>query len=253
LVLIGTRDAGGPNGLAALNVHTGAPQWSFVNSAAQNGTDLAIGIISGGASVDYNTRRVFFASRVKSGGSANTVWCVDFAQNPPRLVWAQPIGDVDGSPILHGGRVYVGTNSGELYALDAASGAVNWSRALADGPVKGFVFPQFGTSNVLLSTNTKLWSIADNGGSSTINSGWPVTTIPSPSTPIFVPGTTKILVGSTLGRIFQVDAFTPATIDVVTLGEGSAVVGPPTVDVLNSMFYVGTDQGVIYGVLFPLP
>jgi PQQ-like domain/PQQ enzyme repeat len=252
-VLIGTRDAGAPNALVALDVQTGAPQWSFVNSAAQNGTDLAIGIISGGASVNYNTHRVFFASRAPGGGSSNTVWCVDFAANPPQLVWARPIGNVDGSPVLNGGVVYVGTNGGDLYALNPASGAVNWSRALGDGPIKGYVFPQFGTSNVLLSTNTKLWSIADNGGSSTINSGWPVTTIPSPSTPLFVPGTTKILVGSTLGRLFQIDAFAPATVEVVTLGDGTAAVGAPTMDILNSMLYVGTSQGVIYGVFFPLP
>ena len=252
-VLIGTRDAGGPNGLAALDVHTGTPQWSFVNATAQGGDDLAIGIISGGASVDYGTRRVFFASRAAGGGSSNTLWCVDFAQNPPRLVWSQPIGDVDGSPIFQGGRVYVGTNAGVLYALDATSGAVNWSLPLGDGTVKGYVFPQFGTSNVLLSTDAKLWSVADDGASATVNSGWPVTTIPSPSTPTFVPGTTKILVGSTLGRMFQVDAFTPATVEVVTLGDGTAAVGPPTMDVLNRMLYVGTSQGIIYGVLFPLP
>jgi outer membrane protein assembly factor BamB len=253
LVLVGTRDSDGANGLVALDVHTGAPRWSFVNSSAQNGTDLEIGVISGTASVDYDTRRIFFASRVKSGGSANTVWCVDFAATPPRLVWAQSIGDVDGSAVRHGGTVYVGTVGGEVYALDAASGTVNWSRALGDGPVKRLVFPQFGTNNALLSTNGLLWSLRDNGGTSDVNSGWPVTAIPSPSEPLFVPGTTKILVGSTQGRVFQVDANEPATIDVVTLGDGSAVVGPPTMDVLNSMFYVGTEQGVVYGVQFPLP
>jgi hypothetical protein len=50
-----------------------------------------------------------------------------------------------------------------------------------------------------------------------------------------------------------VDAFTPATMEVVTLGDGTAVVGPPTMDVLNRMIYVGTSQGIVYGVLFPLP
>jgi outer membrane protein assembly factor BamB len=252
-VLVGTRDGGGPNAFVALDVHTGTPQWSFVNSAAQNGDGLGIGIISSGASVGYNSRRVHFASRALAGGSSNTIWCVDFAQNPPRLVWAGAIGDIDGAPVLHGHVVYVGTNAGEVYALDTVTGAVNWSRALGDGPVKGFVFPQFATSNVLVSTNQRLWSIADNGASSTVNSGWPVATIPSPSTPSFVPGTTKMLVGSTLGRVFQVDALAPAVIEVVILGDGTADVGPPTVDVVNSMFYVGTSQGIVYGVRFPLP
>lgn len=32
-----------------------------------------------------------------------------------------------------------------------------------------------------------------------------------------------------------------------------AAVGVPSVDILTSMIYVGTDDGVVYGVLFPLP
>ena len=161
--------------------------------------------------------------------------------------------EIDGSPVHFGSVVYVSTNSGDVYALDAATGAVNWSRALGDGAVKGFIFPHFGTNNILLSTDTKLWSLADNGGTSAINSGWPVTVISSPSTPLFVPGTTKILVGSIGGLVFQVDAFNPLDMQVATLGGGTAAVGVPTMDVLNSMFYVGTDQGIFYGVQFPLP
>jgi len=29
-------------------------------------------------------------------------------------------------------------------------------------------------------------------------------------------------------------------------------VGVPSVDILNSMIYVGTDEGMIYGINFPL-
>jgi hypothetical protein len=50
-----------------------------------------------------------------------------------------------------------------------------------------------------------------------------------------------------------VDAITPASVQVVTLGDGTAAVGAATMDILNSMLYVGTSQGVIYGVVFPLP
>ena len=35
--------------------------------------------------------------------------------------------------------------------------------------------------------------------------------------------------------------------------DGLAAVGIPTMDLLNSMIYVGTAEGVIYGVSFPLP
>jgi outer membrane protein assembly factor BamB len=52
---------------------------------------------------------------------------------------------IDSSPAIAGGRVYVGSNDGRLYALDLASGTVAWqhdegaalsaSPALASGRV----------------------------------------------------------------------------------------------------------------------
>jgi len=147
----------------------------------------------------------------------------------------------------------VGTNAGIAYALDAASGTVNWSLSLGDGPIKGFPFPQYGTGNLLLATNKKVWSLADNGLSATVN--WQVTEadIPSPSTPLYVPGTNRVLVGSGDGHLYQLDVLVPLPAVRVQLGDGSSAVGAPTVDILKSMIYVGTDAGIVYGVVFPLP
>jgi hypothetical protein len=39
----------------------------------------------------------------------------------------------------------------------------------------------------------------------------------------------------------------------VRLGIGAAAVGAPTVDIVRSMIYVGTEEGVVYGVTFPIP
>lgn len=70
LILVGTRSSSSPNTLEALDVTSGAAVWSFDNSAAYGGDNKDIGIISGGASVDYANRRVIFTSRAKSGGSS---------------------------------------------------------------------------------------------------------------------------------------------------------------------------------------
>ena len=51
----------------------------------------------------------------------------------------------------------------------------------------------------------------------------------------------------------KADTVSPLPSSNVSLGDGTAAVGVPTIDLLNSMAYVGTDQGVIYGVLLPLP
>jgi hypothetical protein len=77
--------------------------------------------------------------------------------------------------------------------------------------------------------------------------------IPSPSTPIVIPDTTDVLAGGSDGRLYQLDTVSPLPSSNVTLGDGTAAVGVPSIDLLNSMVYVGTDQGVIYGVLLPLP
>ena len=256
LVLVGTRNSAGANALVALNVADGTEMWSFKNLSSQGGDDTDIGIISGAVTVVYATHRLFFASRQKTGGSANTVWCIEFGSGVPNLLWAKPIGNIDGSPTLWGGVLYVGTNAGSLYGLDAATGTNNWPPlALGDGAIKGFVFPQFGSNNRFVSTNGKVWSIADSGASAAVNSGWPVTStdVPSPSIPTFLWGSSEVFVGSGDGKLYQLDVTAPVPTTSVTLGDGGGAVGAPTVDLLNSMIYVGTEQGVIYGVVFPLP
>jgi len=144
--------------------------------------------------------------------------------------------------------IYVGTNSGKLYALDAATGDENWSLPLGnDGAVKGFVFPNFETGDLFLATNTKVWSVSASGD---VNPNWPVT-FSSPSTPIVVRGASYLLVGASLGKLYQLDTVSALPSSIVILGDGTAAVGSPTIDVLNSMVYVGALDGVIYGVQFP--
>lgn len=252
LILVGTRNSSGANSFRALDVHTGNPMWSFVNSVGQGGDGAAIGIISGGASIDYPNNRAYFASRTHATGSADTLWCVSFNGASVNRVWSKPLGNIDGSPILMNGRVYVGTNGGILRAVNAVSGALEWSLPLGNGPIKGFPFPR-GTNQLFVSTNTKVWSIVDNVTSGSVSPGWPVTTIASPSVPLYIPGTMELLVGSTDGKLYQMNVVTPLPAKSVVLGDGSAAVGAPTMDLLKMLIYVGTDAGVVYGVTFPLP
>ncbi len=247
MLLVGTRDAAAPNAFVALNVLDGTSAWDFQNRVAEGGDDLEIGIISGGASIDYAANRAYFASRQVGGGSPNTLWCISFTGAQPTLEWAKAIGDVDGSPIVFKGVIYVGTVAGDVYAYDT-SGTELWSNStLADGAVKGFIFPQFGSPNVLLSTNTKVWSLDASGVPN-----WSVP-LPSPSIPLFAWGSSYVIVGAADGNLYQIDANNPAMITSATLGDGTQSVGAPSLDLLNSVIYVGTDGGIIYAVDFPLP
>jgi hypothetical protein len=104
-----------------------------------------------------------------------------------------------------------------------------------------------------VSTNTKVWSIVDNVTFGSVSPGWPVTTIASPSIPLYVPGTTQVLVGSGDGKLYQMNVVTPLPAKSVTLGDGTAAVGAPGLDIIKMLIYVGTDAGVVYAVTFPLP
>jgi YD repeat-containing protein len=249
-LLVGTRNSAGGNTFYALNpvdgTLVGAP---FDNGGGANG----IGIISGGASVDYAGRRVFFASRALAGGSANTVWCLNLTDTGLAFGWAVALGDADGSPILSNGRLYVGTNDGMVYSLNPDDGQVLWSYATNDGPPKGFIFPDRRNRALYFSTTTKVHGLTDGNN----EPNWPPVTLPSPSTALFTPGGTLILVGAADGKLYQLDVINagPAVqpeIRSVTLGDGLAAVGSPTLDVLNRLIYVGTESGFIHAVRVPL-
>jgi outer membrane protein assembly factor BamB len=249
LVFAATRNSSSDNEIVALRLSDGHVAWRFDNGGGSN----AIGIVSGSSSVDYATRRLYFASRSPSGGSPNTLWCIEFTDLGATLVWARAIGDVDGSPIVFGGRVYVGTNQSRVYAVDAGTGKDLWSAPFdaADGPVKGFVWPGFGTGELYFATTTALHALTD-GGASAVEK-WRVASIPSPSTPLFVPGSKYLLVGGGDGRLYQLDiGTTPPGATFEVLGAGKAAVGAPSLDLTNQLIYVGTTLGAIYAVDFPL-
>jgi outer membrane protein assembly factor BamB len=247
-ILVGTRNSSSENRFYGLNLTDGSIAWSFDNGGGSNG----IGIISGQASVDYPNQRVYFASRQLAGGSLNTVWCLKFTASSANLLWARDLGHIDGSPVLRNGKVYVGTNGSEVHALDPATGNSVWAAPFnaGDGMVKGFIWVASATDLYLSTTNTIL-SLNDNG--TTVSENWRVTSIPLPSIPLFTPGSHYLLVGSSDGNLYQLDvAVTPPTVKSVKLGDGTATVGSPGLDVANQLLYVGTTAGAIYAVAVPL-
>ncbi len=249
LLFVGTRDVTVENVLYALDPSTGAVVWSFDNGGGAG----AIGIVSSTPAVDYTANRVYFTSRARSGGSSDTVWCLSVSSTGASKVWSVAVGDADASPVVFGGRVYVGTNDGTVYALDAATGAVLASYATGDGAVKGFVVPEFTSTlprHLYFATTTPLWSVLDSGSSMTLE--WSTTAVPDPSAPMVVPGTSEIYVGSSDGSLYQLDTATGAVVASVVLGDGTAAVGSPARDYLSSLAYVGTESGAIYGVALPL-
>jgi hypothetical protein len=263
LLFVGTRVGGGDK-VHAFDPDTGAqaPGWPFDNSVGQGGDGSAIGIMLGTGTVDYADERFYFGSW--DGGGSSTIWSVDVS-GPPTLLSSANIGDVDGSPILLGGtskRIAVASKPGQIHLLEAddltnSLWPAPW--ATGDGDVKGFVFPHAhgGTQYFMFSTVSEVTSIrhAGDGVNPTLN--WQIGSpeIISPSIPLFLNGTTDALVGGAGGKLLRitgVDTTSPARVFVI-LGDGSATIGPSSFDIPNSMAYMGAEDGVIYGVLYPFP
>jgi outer membrane protein assembly factor BamB len=251
-VLVGTRNSASDNVFYALNKDTGAVVASFDNGGGAGG----IGIISGAATLDYANKRVIFASRARAGGSSDTLWCLQVGTANLTKKWSVPIGDVDGSPVLRNGVVYVGTNAGEVYAVHAEDGTPAWGAPLPVGSaVKGFLYPDRSGSDLFFSTVDEVWRISDDGSSGSIVWSHSLGAGITPSIPLFVAGTSYLYVGGSDGKLWQFDLTQtpPAGLKSVLLGDGTGVVGAPAYDNVNDLVYVGTDAGVYYAVASPLP
>ncbi len=250
LLFVGTRNVTAENSLLAFDPTTGArlPAYDFTQTGVN-----AIGIITG-VSVDYDTRRVYFTSRARSGGSSHTVWCLDVSGGSAVKVWSKAVGDIDGGPVLVNGRLYVGTNAGTVVALELAdNGATMRTYATGDGPIKGYIWPEWGTPNLYFSTTNKVWSLADPGSGSTLSKRWDSgSSVPSPSTPMLLDTEGRVLVGGGDGALYQLNAATGALAGA-PVPLGSASLGTPAFDVLSGMLHIGSTSGLIHAVASPLP
>ncbi len=249
LLFVGSRDATADNVMYMLNPADGSIITQFDNGGGTNG----MGVISSGATVDYVNNRIYFASRERSGGSSDTLWCLSFTGTSFTKLWSKPYGDIDGAPVELGGRLYVGNNSGIVYAIDPSNGNEIWHYATNDGAVKGFVTPEYTTSTprkLYFSTTNTVWALTDNGGSA--SQAWQQGGVAGPSIPLAPFGDSVLYVGSTNGSLYQLDADTGTVQTSVVLGDGTAAIGSPAMDIINNMAYVGSESGAVYGVQLPL-
>ena len=210
--------------------------------------------------MDYSTSRIYFASY--AFGDPNTLWCLQLAAPPNvfSVAWVRNLGNIDSSPVLRDGRVYIGSpnGGGTLYSIDAANVAPDRSFVHGDGQVKGFVFPDrtAPAQDLLFATDNLVWVVQDDGSTLSpkyaggISLGGGVT----PSPVLYVPGSGLVFVGGSDGKLYQIDVSgTTPVLKSVQLGGGSALVGAPSFDRGFGLVHVGTAAGVFYAVQIPLP
>ena len=70
---------------------------------------------------------------------------------------------------------------------------------------------------------------------------------------LFVPGSHYVYVGGTDGKLYELDVLGAPGIKSVTLGNGLAAVGAPSLDRVYNLIHVGSEAGIFYAVQIPLP
>ena len=258
-LLVGTRDGGADNVMVALNPDTPG---NIIGTFDNGGAGSGIGIINSMASVDYATDRVYFTSHRSATGSSGTLWCLQMGPPGPvlGLVWKRDLQDIDSSPVLQNGRIYVGSmdGGGTVYSINAATGAIGDDRTFVhgDGQVKGFVWPDRDSQDLYFATTNSVWGISDTGAA-VMPPKFPAVTLGggiTPSTILFVPGSTYVYAGGSDGQLWEIDVL-PATptLKSVPLGDGLALVGAPSLDWFYDLIHVGTEAGIFYAIQVPLP
>jgi hypothetical protein len=226
-----------------------------------SGGPFSIGAINTTASVDYARAQVYFASLEFPAGQPS-LWCLKLtATGFGGTCWSQTSpSPISGGAIERNGTVYAGDDSGQVWAFDASTGLSHWAApytACGGGAaIKSFVLAdRQGTGKDLYyATTNGLCAVTDQGVSPLSKWAISTATIPGPSTPLLVRigGVAYIYVGSTNGRLYQVEADNPAAIKFVLVRAG-ATIGAPAFDGRDSMIYVGSSAGAFYAVQAPLP
>ncbi len=265
-VLVGTRNSTSPNAYVALDPVTGAPIETFDNGGAGPGE---LGIITGTVAIEYGppVYAYFTGYERVPVGSTLTLRAFELKASPDpvfTLSWGRALGNIDSSPVVRDGRVYVGSPlgvpPGTLFSIDAVDGnntLLDRTFAHNDGQVRGFVWPDRASGDLYFATDSFVWGVTDTGAAlvskfAPISLGAGVT----PSGVLFTPGSHYLYVGGSDGKLYEIDV-QPAVpvVKSVTLGDGTARVGTPSLDrgVVPNLVHVGTEAGIFYAVQVPLP
>lgn len=248
LIFAGTYNTGTQTGnfVRALDASDGSTVWTF-------GAGYTVDVIPGSPAVNPSANTLYFTS-MSANGAQPSVWAVDSRDGTYK--WSASIGDVSGSCALssNGSTLYVGTSSGVLYAFNASDGTQKWNRTLDAGYAIYGAPWSYGGKLYVASNAGKVWSIVDNGTTSSVNSAWGggsgYTTISLPSQPALWETEGKLYVGSSDGKLYQLNLSDGAKNPSGGYSLGF-IVGDPALDVSRSWLYVGANDGRVYAVSIP--
>ncbi|RKG86492.1 dehydrogenase [Corallococcus terminator] len=239
------------NQVVALNAATGAFIWRYRPG------DL--GMISGGMLVDYTTNKLYVGT--KTGvGNVNTLRVLNSLTG--QELGRRALGDLEFGVVRNPStnQILVTAQDGTVYGLDPATLATVWSVSPFEAPTSAafshFVRP-LGRGFVV--------SIADKPGQIGAVQRWEMgannvpekkwtTSIAGPSGTfaLNVSGVARVYVGSSDGKVHQLDAETGVDTGQVSMGSAQNI-GTPTIDHTVSRLHVGSADGRICAFPVPFP
>jgi outer membrane protein assembly factor BamB len=141
----------GQPGLFAFDAESGAPLWRFATPSLESGPAIDDRYVFAGSSLD------------------SMIYAIDLASGEE--VWRAPIDEglpLNSSPAVSGGSVFVTTEFGTIFCLDASTGEVRWqssaehaslnSSAVVVGNTLYVVDTEFGVSALSATDGSVLWS-----------------------------------------------------------------------------------------------
>ncbi|MGH9775236.1 MAG: DNRLRE domain-containing protein [Candidatus Acidiferrales bacterium] len=262
LVVLGTDDSGSTslNQILGINGNTGASVWSVVggtSSAATCGGVCNMDIVTSTPAIDFFNNAIWVTSHNGNAGAASpsnapNLWKIN-PNTGTILATANLGGNIDSSPTLtEGGQfVFVGTNNGTLFAINRSTLATvaSFTPGPADGPIKGFpvLLTRVSPFTIVFSTNGNVNAVTFDG--TTFTSLWK-TPIAAPSTAIAAPGLNTIYVGSSDGKIHELNSTTGVD-GKQRIVDTAATVGDPALDLFLNRVIVGSTDGRVYAFTFP--
>ena len=252
LLIVGTRNGASTstNRIVGIDGNTGATLWTTIGNG---NAGAPMDIINSTPAVDFTNHAVWVTSRSNGGVAQPSLWKLN--PNNGAVISTAALGDTDSDPTFStpGDVLFVANNAGTIFAINPATGATLKSVAGGDGAIISFPIALGLTSpyTVIFSGQTAVHAMTFNKATNTFASLWN-TTIAGPSAAIGNTGFGKVYVGSTDGKIHELDIVTGVDGKQRTANTGQpGIVGDPALDTVLSRIYISTNDQRAYGFVYP--
>ena len=193
------------NKVYALNAADGSTAWTF-----NAGELVDVDIISEGGWLDPANDRLYVATERTSSPTQHSMWAIDTVTGT--AAWSSNAGRLQGTPVIRGNTIYVGTIAGEMKALYLSDGSTRWTVPISGGfSISRSVFAEFRPpyADLIGAVDDlgRVWLVQDYGGTGN---------------------------------------FGGASAWLVSLPDGAAATSRVTIDPANAKVYVGADDGKIH-------